>query len=275
MSGWIFLLLATTIASGAVLSKSIGQIDPVDLSITTQDKTANYYFNLRSPVTLDKDSYLFIEFPTEYETVTKTGAKYVTNYGTGNNQETTATVDLTSKTLRITLPVQINASTDFSIKIEGCKNPKDLTNTGPFKLYTRKPDDVTNSAENWSFATLSFTPRYSTATAVIDTTRTDYSNLVYEESAYYFNIKVDKDIDAGTWFRLTLPTGWTKAATDNDTNCSILSFDSNQSPPTGSYKCRTSGSYVYLEGLGEALLSTQTDRTNFLLKYAKIVNPGY
>jgi hypothetical protein len=111
----------------------------------------------------------------------------------------------------VTFPEAVSANSDFTIKLEGCKNPKDLTNTGPFKLYTRRINDARNSSENWSFATLSFTKRFSTYAAVIDTSQSDYSSLVDTETAYYFNIKVLNDIDAGTWFRLTLPSGWTKA----------------------------------------------------------------
>ena len=85
-----------------------------------------------------KSSYLYIEFPQEYETVTTTGVKYVFGYTTTAELETTATYSLTGSILTVTLPVNIAADFNFSIKVEGSKNPKDLTNTGPFKLYTRK-----------------------------------------------------------------------------------------------------------------------------------------
>jgi len=91
-----------------------------------------------------KNSYLYIEFPQEYETVTTTAVKYVIGYGTGNVLETTATFSLTASTLTITIPVTIAADYNFTIQVEGCKNPQDLTNTGPFKLYTRKEYDITN-----------------------------------------------------------------------------------------------------------------------------------
>jgi hypothetical protein len=176
----------------------------------------------------------------------------------------------------ITLPIAVSADTDFTIKFEGCKNPKDLVNTGPFKVYTRKTNDLRNSAENWTFASLSFTQRYSTYTAITDTSQAEFSNLVYAETPYFFNIKLQTDIDAGTWFRLELPTGWSKLSTDNDTGCQILSYDSNLAAPAGNYKCRTEGTkYVFLEGLGEPLLKSKADRANILLKFDKIRNPGY
>lgn len=162
--------------------------------------------------------------------------------------------------------------------MEDVKNPQALTSTGSFKVYTRKVNDIRNSSENWAFDVLAFTSKWAgnvPGSSTLYTAGSGYVTTSATDSNYYFKILIDRDVDILTWFKITLPTGWSKNA-GIDLNCGISPWDNNQNVPTGDFQCRTEGDVIYLEGLGQNIYTaTNTDVLDFALYIPSISNPRY
>ena len=189
----------------------------------------DYYFNFQAPIIYEKDSYMYIEFPSEYETVTVSTVDLVFFKGLAAEISHSATFTLSSHLVTITFPQEVTAGSQFSIHMEGVKNPASLTATGMFKVYTRKVNDIRNSSENWAFDVLAFTPKWAgnvPNSVTLYDAGTGYSTVAHVQSNYYFKILIDRDVDILTWFKITLPTGWTKEA-GTDLSCGVTSFELN------------------------------------------------
>jgi hypothetical protein len=226
MVEWLFLLL--TLGSATILQTASNPVDPIQVSILNQDEVADYYFNMYTTVMLEKSSYIYIVFPGEYETVTTSGVKQVANRGLGNELLTTCVFTQVSSLVTATLAAQVAANSTFSMKLEGVKNPGTLTSTGNFQIYTRKANDIANTTTNLVFGTLAFTPRFAgnvPGSAVIDLAVVSggFVDTVASKGTYYFRITIDRDVSIETWFKLQLPTGWTK---DDgiDGGCGIVAY---------------------------------------------------
>jgi hypothetical protein len=83
----------------------------------------DYYFNFQAPITYEKDSYIYIEFPSEYETVTLSNVNLVFNKGLINATTNDADYTLSSHLVTITFPVEVSSGAQFSIHMEDVKNP--------------------------------------------------------------------------------------------------------------------------------------------------------
>ena len=238
----------------------------------------DYYFNFQAPITYEKDSYIYIEFPSEYETVTLSNVNLVFNKGLINTTSHDADYTLSSHLVTITFPVEVSSGAQFSIHMEDVKNPQALTATGSFKVYTRKVNDTRNSSENWAFDVLAFSSKWAgnvPGSITLDDAGTGYSQISNVSSNYYFKITIARDVDILTWFKITLPDGWSKQE-GIDLDCGVTTYAQNQGLPTGTFQCRTVDDVIYLEGLGQNILvATDVNTLTFSLYIPNIVNPGY
>ena len=79
MVAWLFGLLA--LSSATILQSSTFPVDPIEIGMTNQDMVTDYYFNFQAAIVYEKDSFIYIEFPSEYETVTVSAVNLVFNKG--------------------------------------------------------------------------------------------------------------------------------------------------------------------------------------------------
>jgi len=68
----------------------------------------------------------------------------------------------------------------------------------------------------------------------LDDAGTGYSTIAEVSSNYYFKITIARDVDILTWFKITLPDGWSKQE-GIDLDCGVTTYAQNQGLPTGTF----------------------------------------
>ena len=270
----VCLLLTTVVAT--VLSPSPSVPLPIDLSATNINSVATYWFNFQTNVQLLTGSFIYIQFPAEYKSISATGCSVILNYGQTVTSRSTCAVSISYPRAQVTLAATLAVGTIFTIELTGVQNPDYPTTTGPFQVWSKVSQDSQYTSQNMMFATLAFTallPTPSSLSAYVNTTVSGFTSTVSAPSVYTFNVNWDYWIDAGAWFRITLPTGWSKTS-GIDTLCSVSNFTSAQHPPTGDFYCETSGQYVYLKGLNSSIDSTDPTKSSFALVITSVINPA-
>jgi len=269
------LLLLVGCAAGAVLSPSPSVPLPIELSATNINSAATYWFNFQTAVPLASGSYLYIQFPSEYTSLSASACSLVFNYKQPTATTSACTVFPSYPQTRITFLAAIAAGTIFTVQLTDVQNPTYPTTTGPFKVWTKVAQDSQFTSQNMMFGTLAFTallPTSSSLSAYINATAVGFSSTVGALVKYTFNVNWDYWIDAGAWFRVKLPSGWTKA-TGIDSLCTVSNFTSAQQPPSGVFFCETSGQFVYLKGLNASITPSNPTKSSFSLVIPAITNP--
>lgn len=270
-----FSLLLLGCAAGAVLSPSPAVPLPIDLSATNINSAATYWFNFQTSVPLVSGSFLYIQFPSEYTSLSASSCSLVFNYKQPTATTSACTVFPSYPQARITFPTEIAAGTLFTVQLTDVQNPTYPTTTGPFQVWTKVAQDSQYTSQNMMFGTLAFTallPTSSSLSAYVNTTAVGFSSTVAALVKYTFNVNWDYWIDAGAWFRIKLPSGWTKAS-GIDSQCTVSNFTSAQKPPSGVFFCETAGQYVYLKGLNASISPTDPTKSAFALVIPDITNP--
>lgn len=260
------------LAQAAVLKPDSNYVAPIDLDCINANEVTNYWFHFDVPVSLAYADLLYVSMPSNFETVTATGCKVVENYQTTSPTYTSCSYTASKPLITVTIPKALSGK--FTLKLEGVKNPELSGNTGPITVYTKTPKNSQYTSENRDFATLGFAPKISSTSnlAIIDTTYTGFSSEVSASSTYAFRVSVTSSVDAGTWFRLKLPTGWTKT-TGTDFDCLFTNYTSAQVITPGKFNCRTTADYIFIEGLAGNIDSTNVTQSQFTIVVPRIVNP--
>lgn len=266
-------------AQAALLMRDSKYTEAIEVQAVHQSEVTTYNFYVTTEAAL-KEGYVFaLTFPPEYTIVTATGCKIATYYtNRQGNQEliyTDCSSQISEFELKINLPLNIEEGERFVIQLEGVTNPNFYLSTGPFQMTVRNPKDSQILAENRSFDTLAFFPQLldSYETMVIDTSFPTYINTAGGISDYAIEITHSSSLYKGTWYRLKLPTGWSKDPSTS-VSCYITQANSNGEVPQGNFYCYSEGSYVYLKGLSSNIDGENSGENNYKLVFIGIKNPA-
>jgi hypothetical protein len=261
------------LARAAVLKPDSNYIAPIDVDCVNANEVTNYWFHFDVPVSLAYADLLYVTLPSEFVTVTATGCKVTENYQSTTPTYTSCTFSASKPVITVTIPKALSGK--FTLKLEGVKNPEQFGNTGSIGVSTKSPKSSQYSSENRNFATLGFAAKLASAasnSANIDSSYSGWSSEVSASSTYAFRVTVTSNIDAGTWFRIKLPSGWSRQ-TGLAYDCLFANYTSAQVVTPGTFNCRTTSDYVYVEGLASFIDASDVTKSQFSVVVPKIINP--
>ena len=265
---WISLLLSSAFANLILFDTTY--LSPIEISSIHLGETATYTFNLKTTVTLPKFYVFNIEFPSQYETITATGAAV-----TKSTTYTTATLSTSTLVASFQLPLEILENETFRVQLSGVANPVAFRLVGPFNVYVRQRNDIMNFAENKLYTTIAFISAIPAAiTAAVDINYTGFVATVDTLTSYAFRIALTDDVDMYTWFEVTLPTGWSKAD-GIDSNCKLEKVGANDSAIPGTFTCSTTSNKITVKGLSGNIHRQNHDQFYIYIVVTSILNPSY
>ena len=251
----VFALIITAVQS-ALLMRDPAFTNSIEVESVHQSQVTTYRFRVKTDVLLSKGNIFTLTFPAEYVPVTTTGCDILTYLPSSTGQPVTytpctpCTPEISEFKLEFPLPLKLNQGQTFGLQLKGVKNPTNYLSTGPFKMTVNVYEDSQYFAQNDSFDTLAFFPKLSESysSMLINTSFASFRNTVGTLSDYAIEITHTSSLFKGSWYRLKLPTGWSKESTSN-IGCYIAASSSTASLPEGNFYCSMTGDYVYLKGL--------------------------
>ena len=272
------LALIITSVQSALLMRDPAYTQSIEVESVHQSQITTYRFRVLTDAQLSKGSIFTLTFPAEYLPVTTTACKILTYSSSSTGQTvifTSCNPQISEFNLQFPMPLTLKQGQTFGLQLQGVMNPTNYLSTGPFKMNVKVKEDSQYFAQNNSFDTLAFFPKLSESysTMVINTSFASYKDTVGTLSDYAIEISHTNSLYKGTWYRLTLPTGWSKGSSSNN-ECNLVKSTSTAVLPEGDFYCTVSDNYVYLKGLTSNIEASSTSRANYVLMFKEILNPS-